>query len=300
LRDVATDPSGNVVVTGIDSGIRGFITIKYSGQGTALWTNTLVQGLGSGGEPEPMALAVGPTGDVYVTGKSTDHGAVTRKCSAAGSTLWTTHYKSPNLDTVYDYGAVALAVVANGDAYIAARSAPETPDDTGDYAIIKYSSGGTALWTNIYHRSDYDYPSDLAVDASGNVWVTGTTYSDYGTVAYSSAGIPLCTNIYDFGIDVASSLATDSVGNIYVTGYSRDDSGDYDFATIKYAGATATSIPLQIQSLGNQVILSWTNPAFDLQAAPTVTGAFTNISGATSPYTNSIANSQRFFRLRAN
>jgi hypothetical protein len=34
-----------------------------------------------------------------------------------------------------------------------------------------------------------------------------------------------------------------------------------------------------------------------LQSAPGVTGMFTNIPGATSPHTNSIADAQQFYRL---
>jgi hypothetical protein len=60
------------------------------------------------------------------------------------------------------------------------------------------------------------------------------------------------------------------------------------------------SIPLTIQSLGNSVVLSWADPAFALQAAPTLTGIYTNIPGATSPCTNPAAGPQRFFRARLN
>lgn len=62
----------------------------------------------------------------------------------------------------------------------------------------------------------------------------------------------------------------------------------------------AAPIPLNIQLSGNDVILSWDNPAFVLQAAPTVSGTYTNVPGATSPYTNPISGSQKFFRLIRN
>jgi hypothetical protein len=58
--------------------------------------------------------------------------------------------------------------------------------------------------------------------------------------------------------------------------------------------------PLTIQQLGTNVLLNWTNAGFSLQAAPAVTGTFTNIPGATSPYTNPIVGSQQFFRLIGN
>jgi hypothetical protein len=60
-----------------------------------------------------------------------------------------------------------------------------------------------------------------------------------------------------------------------------------------------TSLILTIQRAGANVVLTWTNSVFALQAAPTVTGTFTNVPGATSPYTNAITGSQEFFRLEA-
>jgi len=43
--------------------------------------------------------------------------------------------------------------------------------------------------------------------------------------------------------------------------------------------------------------LTWSNPAFGLEAAPSASGTYTNISGATSPYPVSAGDTQRFFRL---
>ena len=61
---------------------------------------------------------------------------------------------------------------------------------------------------------------------------------------------------------------------------------------------------LTIIPSGTNVILSWpTNFAgfdytgYTLQSAPTVTGTFTNLSAAMSPYTNPIAGPQQFYHL---
>ncbi|MDW8308731.1 MAG: hypothetical protein RMK20_05085, partial [Verrucomicrobiales bacterium] len=56
--------------------------------------------------------------------------------------------------------------------------------------------------------------------------------------------------------------------------------------------------PLQITRVGSDVVLSWTNPVFKLQAAPVVTGPYTNVPGALNTgYTNPVTGSQRYFRL---
>jgi photosystem II stability/assembly factor-like uncharacterized protein len=54
---------------------------------------------------------------------------------------------------------------------------------------------------------------------------------------------------------------------------------------------------LRIVRSGSSVVVIWTNSTYALQAAAGIPGAFTNIPGATSPYTNSLLNSRRFFRL---
>ena len=56
-------------------------------------------------------------------------------------------------------------------------------------------------------------------------------------------------------------------------------------------------IPLDYQRVGNEVVLSWTNAAFSLQSGPSVQGTFTNVPGATSPYTNALSGVQAYFRL---
>jgi hypothetical protein len=55
---------------------------------------------------------------------------------------------------------------------------------------------------------------------------------------------------------------------------------------------------LVVQRDANNLILRWTDPAFGLQAAPGVTGTYTNVPGATSPHTNPVTRAQQFFRLR--
>jgi hypothetical protein len=100
-----------------------------------------------------------------------------------------------------------------------------------------------------------------------------------------------------------SCLAIGPDGAVYVTGtsdgnYSSVSSSDY--ATIKYLGTTLLPVPLHYQIASDQLVLTWTNAAFGLQSAPAVQGAYTNISGATSPHTNVYSGTQRYFRLERN
>ncbi len=84
-----------------------------------------------------------------------------------------------------------------------------------------------------------------------------------------------------------------------MTGLSWNDGYD-DYVTIKYSSSVPPPVHLDFQLLGNQLLLSWTNAGFSLQSAPAITGTFTNIPGATSPYTNPLTGPQQFFRLKGN
>jgi hypothetical protein len=48
----------------------------------------------------------------------------------------------------------------------------------------------------------------------------------------------------------------------------------------------------------NAAVLSWSDSTFALQAATNVAGIYSDVPGATSPYTNSTTGAPRFFRLK--
>jgi hypothetical protein len=304
---IAVDGGGNVFVTGESAG-SSFATIKYSDMGVALWTNRY-DGPGSfdgPGNDFPTALAVDSSGNVFVTGQSIDsqrsHYA-TVAYSAAGAPLWTNLYNGPgNTDAV----PVAIAVDNRGNVFVTGGSA----DTTGvwGYATVAYSSAGVPLWTNRYNgpANGDGYATALGVDGSGNVFVTGASVGssglhDYATLAYSNQGAPLWTNRFSGGAApygaYARGIAVDRNGSVFVTGYSDSGSGNSDWVTIKYS-STVLPVHLDFQKLNDQLVLSWTNDGFSLQSAPVIPGTFSNIPGATSPYTNQITGSQRYFRLK--
>ena len=81
---------------------------------------------------------------------------------------------------------------------------------------------------------------------------------------------------------------------------SRDTFGIDNFELSYHASGMLAPIPLRMTRSGGNAILSWSNSAFALQAAPTARGTYTNVPGATNPYTNPITGIQKFFRLKAN
>jgi hypothetical protein len=82
-----------------------------------------------------------------------------------------------------------------------------------------------------------DWAHDIAVDNTGNVYVTGEAFGsgtnlDYATVKYDSGGVQLWARSYNGPTnnnDMAYAIAVDSADNVYVTGES-----DGNYVTIKY------------------------------------------------------------------
>jgi hypothetical protein len=81
----------------------------------------------------------------------------------------------------------------------------------------------------------------------------------------------------------------------------NNSGGDGDWILVLETAAVVP-ISLNIQLTGGAVVLSWNDPqsAFSLYAASSLTDIFTNVLGATSPYTNAVTGPQKVFRLQAN
>ena len=296
---LVVDGSGNVIVTGYSSDTGNYdfeyATIKYSNAGAPLWTNHYnFFGAGNTGNDRPVGVVVDTGGNVFVAGNSwngSNSDWATVAYASAGAPLWTNRWNGPGNGNDF---ASAVAVDRSGNVVVTGQS-ESSGRLTGNYATIKYSGAGVPRWTNYYNgpRNGDDYASAIAVDSSGNVFVTGdssgsgtSSHDEVATVAYSSAGVPLWTNRYN---GYASAIAVDRSGNVFVTGSE----------TIKYSSSVPL-VHLDFQRLNNQLVLSWTNAGFNLQSAPALIGSFTNVAGATSPYTNLIVDPQQFFRLKAN
>lgn len=100
----------------------------------------------------------------------------------------------------------------------------------------------TVEWSATYDEAfNHDIIRDMAVDAAGNVYVTGESKNgseSYNvlTIKYDADGTELWTMDYnndaENGIDKGNALAVDSSGNVYVAG--ETDRGNKDFILIKY------------------------------------------------------------------
>ena len=120
-----------------------------------------------------------------------------------------------------------------------------------DILVAKYNPQGTQLWINQYNGTgnSNDFGTGVTIDASGNVYITGTTCTsalptsaDLIVIKYNSAGVQQWLQTYngtgsnyDSGADIFQMTGT-NVG-IYITGSSYNASGNTDFITLKYSTA---------------------------------------------------------------
>lgn len=237
------DAAGNIYVTGGSTGSgTGFdyATVKYDASGVEQWV-ARYDGPVSGYDMA-YAIAVDNAGYIYVTGYSVGSGTsedyATVKYDSLGVEQWVVRYNGPGNSTDW---ASAIALDAAGNSYITGRS--EGSGTGYDYATVKYDQSGMEQWATRYtgSGSGWDHANAIAVDAAGNVYVTGYsvgsgTSEDYTTIKYNYQGTEQWVMRYDAGLgDYANDLAIDGEGNIFVTGRSWGPSNNDDFATVKYS-----------------------------------------------------------------
>ena len=185
---------------------------------------------------------------------------------------WVARYNGPGNSSD---GATSIVIDGLGNIYVTGVSTGS--GSANDYATIKYNSAGVQLWIARYNGPSNldDYAKSIAIDGSGNVYVTGKSIgsgpiNDYATIKYNSSGVQQWVARYNGpgnNIDVAYAIALDGSGNVYVTGNSTGSGTLNDYATIKYS-----------QSIGIRQISSTIPEQFNLsQNYPNPFNPTTNI-----------------------
>jgi len=174
-----------------------FITllIPLGGQGLAPLEKWVARYNGpDNGEDRAQDIAVDGSGNVYVTGYSEGSGTgydyATIKYNTTGKLLWAKRYNGPGNSSDWPW---AIAVDGPGNVYVTGYSWGSGTEY--DYATIKYNTNGKLLWAKRYNGpgNARDWAQAIAVDGSGNVYVTGRsegsgTGIDYATIKYNTSG----------------------------------------------------------------------------------------------------------------
>lgn len=282
---IKTDAAGNVYVTGnfqdtVDfdpsaatanltcAGNCDIFLAKYDANGNYLWAKAM----GGTHYDEGFSLAIDASGNVYLTGyfgvtADLDPSAATAnhtsaggweiflaKYDANGNYLW-----SKAMGGSSDNVGFSLTLDANGDIYLTGSSNGTADFDPSpaaayltsaglrDVFLAKYDANGNYQWAKMMGGMSEDGSSYLALDASGNVYITGY-FSDTADFDPSTATSNLISsdplNIflakYDSNgnymwsrgmggsdYDCGFCVALDATGNAYLTG-SFGNTVDFD------------------------------------------------------------------------
>jgi hypothetical protein len=219
----------------LSAGLAALTGLAFQPDGTAAVFEAWVQRSGhtvSNSADKTYSVVCDAAGDIIVAGEANSYiqskdMLIIKYSGADGTVLWKRLYIGPghNVDV-----AVGIAVDVARNVFVTGYSYSGT---SFDYYTAKYAAtDGAVLWEKRYDglgNSD-DRPSGIAVDASGDVVVTGNSNNDYLALKYRGAdGGLLWETRYNGALN---GVAVDSNDDVVVTGYSNTD-----IYTAKYNGA---------------------------------------------------------------
>jgi hypothetical protein len=190
-------------------------------------------------DPSGNVIVAGTQGPIDLTGRGSD--IVVLKCSPAGKIVWRMTYDGPahRVDYVND-----LALDARGDALVVGAASGR---GTGrDYITLKVRANGSKAWARRYAGPEvFDEARGVAVDAKGNVYVTGWSNDKdrtrrARTICYSATGVrrwiasDTTRHSWSGAADVVLSGSSGSRG-VIISGYQGMRRGSEQLMFTKYA-----------------------------------------------------------------
>ena len=243
---VATDCSGNIIVTGYSliAGNYDYYTVKYDPDGNVLWADTL----DNGDTDDAQGVATDGSCNIIVTGNCLIAGNseyFTVKYDPDGNVLWT--------DTIIGNGDdSAFGVATDGSDNIIVTGCSSIAGNY-DYYTVKYDLDGNVLWTDTLDNGDTDDARGVATDGSDNIIVTGwSTFAtnDYFTVKYVPVMVDfdISGNIGYFSDDSPVPNADVNITGDATYTTTTSDIGEYLFEDIP--GGNYESAPFKDADLG--------------------------------------------------
>jgi hypothetical protein len=285
---LAADASGNVYLTGTFSGSADFdpgvgttnlnsnglgdiFVSKLDSSGDFAWAKST----GSGGIDAGQGLAVDASGNVYTTGyfggnADFDPGAgvailthissldiFVSKLDTSGNFAW-----AKGMGAWSDDRGHSIAVDSNGNVYTTGYFGDTVDFDPGagtanlistgsaDIFFSKLDGSGNFAWAKILGGTNYDLGNSIIVDASGNVYTTGSfeftadfdpsagtsnlvsagSYEIFISKLDSSGNFVWAKRMGGTNYESGRAIALDSTGNIFTTG-EYNGTADFDPGT---------------------------------------------------------------------
>ncbi len=213
---IATDASGNVYITGLNSGSiifgtdtinSSFFIAKYNAGGNVLWARGTTS---SGPYDYANSIATDASGNVYVTGvykspffifgSDTLHNTVgssfvfIAKYDNGGNILWAKNAVGNVVGTSGEGdAALSISTDLNGNAYITGHYisskiifGTDTLFNFGwqNIFLVKYNTNGTMIWAKGSNGNSASDSYGVSTDLSGNIYITGyfsSPFISFGT-----------------------------------------------------------------------------------------------------------------------
>jgi hypothetical protein len=250
---MVVDFSNNIYLTGHTHsfGVTGFdiALVKYDSSGTQLWNQTWDGGADNYG----WGIAIDSSDNVYIagqisglSGESEINDMVLVKYDGNGILQWSRIWGGS------DYDRGEEVVVDLSDNVYLTGGTQSFGVQISAMALVKYDENGVLQWNRTWDSDDYDFSYGVAVDLSGNLYLSGHSGNygveggDMALVKYDENGVQQWDQTWGGEKnDAAYGIAVDSSGNIYLVGETESFGEGYkDMALVKFRSSIApASIP---------------------------------------------------------
>ena len=242
FESVTVDSSGNVYVAGYTNmqgaGSWDILVAKYNSSGGIQWQRIL----GGSSTDQSIGIAVDSSANVYISAYTMSSGQGDRdlliaKYNTSGTIQW-----QYTLGDSYAQGGNEVSVDGSGNVYVIGYTAiGNWPSSQTRFLVAKYNTDGDIQWQKVLYGSSDESGKAIALDSSGNIYITGTSKStgageDMIVAKYNSSGsVQWQRKLSGSSNEQSEGITVDSSGNVYIVGYSNSGGpGGYSISIAKY------------------------------------------------------------------
>lgn len=268
LYNIATDPSGNLIVFG-----------EFSSATMQIGSFTLTNVYGTTNKAQYFLAKISPSGTVLW---AINDGSVSLQSDLtilSADILSLGGIATDSTGNIYITSSFTEASMTIGS-YTLTNMDPT--GSTNDIFVAKYSPSGLVIWAKTIGGRDEDFGIGITVASTDNVYITGGFYSPSMTIGasvitdpfggssstalpyafiaeFSSAGVPLWAQSAGgrrgaYGI----CLASDSYGNVYMTGGFADTSISFGASTVtRTYPAAVPKLALYLVQYSPSDVVTW-------------------------------------------
>lgn len=246
-RAIALAPDGTVWVSGNTPGptfTADVLLLNYDAATGALLRTVQYTSAPNTSE-SGLDLAIDPAGNLFVAATTVGDGSDVMLVSfdATGAFRWRRTWDGSAFGPFSQDVPEQVQIDPAGDVLLLVTGIGQ--GSLPDYVVNKYdATSGATIWEASWGGIGNQSPADMAIDAAGDVYVTGTAIDltdKLSTVKLWGASGALLWQAYDSAgfDDNAFAIALDGLGGVYVTGDSDPEGDDSnfneDFLTVKRA-----------------------------------------------------------------